>query len=234
MLAVVLTGLWCGGCSPSAAPSQTTDASAAAHAEPTRPTAAAATAGAAAPKATGEFVPLTLADFDRFPADADGWSAADGLLRTTGQPKGYIYSKQSYRNFTWRGEYRFLPAAEEADQVQLAQSNTGFMLCIEPPHKTWPRSLEVQGKHVEMAQIKSNGGVAALTITDDPTARESARKPVGEWNQLEIVVRDGAVTATLNGREVCRSAPGELTSGAIGLQAESFPVEFRGLAIREE
>jgi hypothetical protein len=108
------------------------------------------------------------------------------------------------------------------------------MLCIQEPHKTWPRSLEVQGKWVEMGQIKSNGGVPDVTRNDDQSAREAARKPVGEWNAIEITVKDGAVTSLLNGKQICTAEPGELTSGRIGLQAELFPVEFRNVKIREE
>lgn len=179
------------------------------------------------------FALLTLSDFALFQGEPTTWAESDGVLTTTGKPKGYLYSKLPHRNFTWRGEFRFVPVeGAEPDKVHL--SNTGFMLCIQEPHKVWPRSLEVQGRHDEMGSVKANGGVAALTIQDDPAVRESARKPVGEWNAVEIRCVDGAVTALLNGQVICSSQPGEVTEGLIGLQAENFPVEFRGLKIREE
>ena len=175
--------------------------------------------------------PLRLRDFEPFPADATTWSEADGLLKTTGKPKGYLSSKRSYRNFTWRADFRFVP---DADVQKHPDSNTGFMLCIQEPHKVWPRSLEVQGKFIEMGQIKSNGGVPALTINDDQASREKARKPVGEWNEIEITCKDGTVSSMLNGQAICISEPGELLEGKIGVQAENFPVEFRKLRIRED
>ncbi len=150
---------------------------------------------------------------------------------TTGKPKGYLFSRRSFKNFTWKAEFRFVPAAE-ADKAD--QSNTGFMLCIQEPHKVWPRSLEVQGKFVEMGQIKSNGGVPPLKINDDQAAREAARKPVGEWNTLEITIKEGTVSSVLNGQAICLSEPGEVVEGKIGLQAENFPVEFRNLKVRPE
>jgi hypothetical protein len=174
---------------------------------------------------------LRLRDFEMFAAQPDTWSEADGVITTTGKPKGYIHSKRGYKNLTWQAEFRFLPPD---DPSKADQANTGFMLCIQEPHKVWPRSVEVQGKFVEMGQIKSNGGVPALSIKDDPEARESARKPVGEWNAIEIVVKDGAVSATLNGKLICTSEPGEVRDGKIGLQAENFGVEFRNVRIREE
>src|SRR5436190_9686947 len=154
----------------------------------------------AVPTDSEGFRPLRLRDFDQFSAKPDTWREEQDMIVTTGQPKGYMYSKRSYQNFTWRAEFRFPP---QQDASKADQSNTGFMLCIQEPHKVWPRSLEVQGKWVEMAQIKSNGGVPALMIKDDQAAREAARKPVGEWNAIEITVKDGAVSAILNGKPIC-------------------------------
>jgi hypothetical protein len=185
----------------------------------------------AVPTDSEGFRPLRLRDFDQFAAKPDSWREEQDMIVTTGQPKGYIYSKRSYQNFTWRAEFRFPP---QQDASKADQSNTGFMLCIQEPHKVWPRSLEVQGKWVEMAQIKSNGGVPALMIKDDQAAREAARKPVGEWNVIEITVKDGAVSSVLNGKPICAAEAGELKDGRIGLQAELFPVEFRNVKIRED
>jgi hypothetical protein len=174
---------------------------------------------------------LALADFASFPADADSWREEGGELICTGTPKGYIYSKEPFGNFTLRGEYRFEPPTADA-AADAPPPNTGFMLAIQEPHKIWPASLEVQGKHTEMCAIKSNGGIPDLVVQDDPDAREMARNPVGEWNSVEIVMQDGAATATLNGTQICTSEPGEVREGFIGLQAEGFEVRFRNLRIR--
>lgn len=175
---------------------------------------------------------LTLADFASFPADADSWREEGGDLICTGTPKGYIYSAEKFANFTLRADYRFEPQTDAP--ADAPSPNTGFMLAIQEPHKIWPASLEVQGKHSEMCAIKGNGGVPDLVVRDDPAAREAARKAVGEWNSVEIVMQEGAVTAALNGTRVCASEPGEVREGFIGLQAEGFEVRFRNLRIRAE
>jgi hypothetical protein len=175
---------------------------------------------------------LKLADFDYFPADAATWTEQHGVLICSGTPKGYAYTREDFENFTLRCEFRFVPTGAPPNAETAQKFNTGFMLCIQEPHKVWPASLEVQGRFDEMASIKSNGGVPALTISDDPTARETARLPVGQWNAIEIVSHNGAVSATLNGRLICTSQPGELNSGKLGLQSEGFPVHFRHLRVR--
>lgn len=171
---------------------------------------------------------LTLADFELFQADDDTWHEEDGIIICTGTPKGYMHTRDVFGNYIWQAEFRFAPVEDE-EKRPLA--NTGFMIHIQEPHKVWPASLEVQGRWDEMASIKSNGGVPDLTIEDQPEVRESARKPVGEWNHIRIESRDGALTAWLNGEQVCQSQPGELTTGQIGLQSEGFEVQFRNMTI---
>jgi hypothetical protein len=179
-----------------------------------------------------EFVSLSLADFVPFKAEPDTWSEADGVLSSTGKPKGYLYSKKAHRNFTWQAEFR-LPVPPDVEPEKLDQLNTGFMLWIQEPHKVWPKSLEVQGKLVEIGSIRTNGGAAAVTTADNAEARTKAHKPAGEWNAVEIECRDGAVTSRINGVVIAECQPGELREGLIGLQAENNAVEFRNLQIRD-
>lgn len=177
------------------------------------------------------FLLLTLDDFEPFRAGPDTWRSSGPLIRSTGKPKGYIYTKESYEDFTLRLDYRFLPAPGIDEANQFA-GNTGFLIYIGGEHKQWPVSLEVQGKYPEMGTIKANGGADTPQIQDDETARQQARKPPREWNSIEIVSRGGGLTASINGTPVCESHPGSLTEGRIGIQAEDFPFEVRNIRIR--
>ncbi len=180
---------------------------------------------------------LGLDAFDTFSAKDPGrtvvWEAAGNGFNCNGKPRGYLYSKQSYGNVTLKLDYRFRRPDGLKDEADF-KGNTGVMLFITGEHKQWPVSLEVQGKHSEMASIKANGGAANVEIVDDATARSTARKPVGEWNSLEVVTKDGAVTASINGTQVCQSQAGELKNGRLGFQAEDFEVQFRNVRVRRE
>lgn len=178
------------------------------------------------------FVHLRLTDFETFPATESPWTETDGVLLCQGRPKGYLYSKKEYSNFTWRCEFRFLPGDHTPEE--LAKANTGFMLHIQPPHKVWPASLEVQGRFDEMASLKSNGGAPALDSIDSPEVREQVRKLVGEWNTIEITSYYGRVAAYLNGEKISECPDTPLKGGLIGLQSEGFAVEFRNSRIRIE
>ncbi len=188
------------------------------------------------------FRPLAFRDFSAYlskpqaTGEPPTWSAlASGIIQTTGSPRGYLYTNENFGDFTWRLEFRYLPREENPAPDAMAKYNTGFLIYVPDENKLWPRSLEVQGRYDEMGQVKSNARDVMITITlDDEQARQTARKPVGEWNAVEIVSRDGAVTSYLNGAKISHSEPGELKSGRIGLQAEDYAVEFRNLRIRRD
>jgi len=157
------------------------------------------------------------------------WSAEGEELLCTGKPKCYLYTKNIFGDGTLRFDYRFDPDPTITDPGKLAAHNTGVLLFIQEPQAIWPKSIEVQGKHSEMGQLRPNGGAVAVEYKDSPEIRETARHPVGEWNSIEIVTKAGAITASINGQVVAVGQPGELTSGLIGLQAEGHRLRYRRL-----
>jgi len=184
------------------------------------------------------FRPLTLNDFEPYFAKPPQggqvtWSSTHDAIVCYGNPKGYLYSTEKFSDFNLRLEFRYAPSTDETAAKEF-NPNSGVMIHITEPHKQWPKSLEVQGRFADLASIKANGGAAAFQIVDDDAARNSARKPVGEWNSLEILSKGGALTALLNGSKVCESQPSDVSDGLIGLQSEGFEVHFRRLRIRAE
>jgi hypothetical protein len=178
-----------------------------------------------------DFKLLTRSDFDAFGAEDNTWTETAEGIACSGKPRGYLYSKESFQNFTWRLEYRF-PRPDNLTDESKFKGNTGFMIYITGEHKIWPVSLEVQGKHVQIGMIKENGGASAPTVEDQPQVRESARKPVGQWNRVEIVSKDGELQVALNEQPLSHSSPAFLSAGSIGIQAEDFPFEVRRMRIR--
>lgn len=192
-----------------------------------------------APKHEDGSTIIRLVDCEEFfakgPGDEPTWtSEADNRIHCSGSPKGYLYTKHEYGNFAMRCDFRYARPEDVADESELELSNTGFLIYISGKHKQWPVCLEVQGRQDTLATIKANGGAASPEINDDDEARKTARSAVGEWNSIEITSRDGALTAVLNGTQICTSQPTELVRGHIGIQSENFEVEFRDWRILTE
>jgi hypothetical protein len=176
---------------------------------------------------------LELDQFETFDAQPGTWTATPDGFTCTGKPRGYIYSRKPYQNFSLRLDYRF-PRPETLKDDLKFKGNTGFLVYINGDHKLWPICLEVQGKYVQMAAIKENGGAQPVTVEEDDAARQRVRTPVGQWNAIEIHSKDGVLQVALNGTPVTRSQPDFLSEGLIGVQAEDHPFEVRRMRIRVE
>ncbi|MBS0206173.1 MAG: DUF1080 domain-containing protein [Planctomycetes bacterium] len=179
------------------------------------------------------FSQLDYTDFEAFNAEANTWSPTAEGFQCAGKPLGYLYTKETYQNFTLRVDYRFTRPKSLKDDSAF-KGNTGFLIYVTGEHKQWPVSLEVQGKHAQMAAIKENGGAQAVTATDDDAARLKARHAVGQWNSLEIVSKNGALSVSLNGTPISTCEPDFLSEGLVAVQSEGHPFEVRRMRIRRE
>lgn len=177
---------------------------------------------------------LTLADFDRFTDPKAGkpaeptWTEKEGVIRCTGRPRGYLYTKTSHRNFELHFEFKF---DKPKDPKKWPQLNTGCLVYGQGDHKLWPACLEVQGKYLEMAEIKSNVRGVKVETDAEKQVRDEAREEPGRWNRVVVRSREGALLVILNGRTIASSRPTRLKEGWVGFQSEGSPVEFRNVRI---
>ncbi len=164
-----------------------------------------------------------MSDFELVKAPPETWKVEDGIIRCTGKPNGYFATKESFKNYTLRLDFRFPEKP----------GNSGYLMNITGEHKVWPQCIEVQGHYNSVGMIFPAGGAKGPRPPFDADARKKAVKPHDEWNSLEIVVQDGAITSILNGTTVAASEPYELKEGKIGFQSEGAPIDFRNLRIKK-
>lgn len=174
-----------------------------------------------------------MSEFNVPIGDPNTWSVQGHTIKCGGRPRGYLATKKSYRNFTFRLDFRYKRPKKLKDDNKF-KGNTGYLMYISDENTPWPACVEVQGKHVQVARIVAIGGAEAVEATDDEPARVAARKPPGQWNTLEIQSHEGALVSILNGTKIAESKPGALIEGPIGFQAEDWEIEFRNVRIREE
>lgn len=153
------------------------------------------------------------------------WSVEDGIIRCTGSPNGYFYTKKSYKNYVLRLDFRYPKNA----------GNSGYLIHITGDHKVWPKCVEVQGQYGGVCSIFPIGGAKGPSPKADAAARKEALKPNTEWNSVEIAVKDGGITSKLNGATIASAPAGsyDLDGGPIGFQSEGAPIDFRNIRIKE-
>jgi hypothetical protein len=157
----------------------------------------------------------------------------DGVLICSGRPSGYVYTKKSYRNYTLEFEFAF-KKPEGLKRDSEFRGNSGCLIHVGQKNAlgVWPRSIEVQGANRQLGLILPIPRDVKCTRTFDAAASEKARKPVGEFNKVEIDVRGGDMTIKLNGAVVSTVGAWELTEGAIGLQSEGAETHWKNIRIR--
>ena len=58
-----------------------------------------------------------------------------------------------------------------------------------------------------------------------------AERPVGEWNEYEIVCEGGKITLFVNGEQVNEAAGCPERAGAIALQSEGAEIHFKDIRL---
>ena len=168
---------------------------------------------------------------DAVPAD-EVYSVDDGVITIKGEPLGYMYTKEKFRNYTLELEYRW---AEDA-------SNSGIFVLIEDPTNPFPKGVECQLKAGLAGDLVLLGGsdLNEYTLPEGVTERpafpvidkleSSSEKPTGEWNKAKIVVVDGSITVYIN--DVLQNrATSNAMEGHIGLQSEGGAIQFKNIVI---
>jgi hypothetical protein len=186
------------------------------------------------PKTIDLFASKNLGDWNHVLKDSTAkkeevWSFnEEGHLVCTGQPIGFLASKQTYQNFKIDFSWRW-PAFPK---------NSGFFIRIQD-EKPIPKSIEIQLQHGSAGAIMGLGGVKiegeGVEVFEHDTigtihklkrqaGRENRPK---EWNTMSVHVEDGNIQVVLNGVEANACTGADMTPGPIGFQSEGGLIEFK-------
>ena len=105
------------------------------------------------------------------------------------------------------------------------------------PDKVWPKSVEAQLANRSAGDIW-NIDKFPMKVDPDRTKGRHTRKmhptnekPQGEWNLYEIILKGGDLTLKVNGLVQNTATEVEEVPGAIGLQSEGAPIEYRNIRL---
>ena len=160
------------------------------------------------------------------------WSVADGVLHCKGEPSGVLRTLDEYGDYVLSVEWRWPPGTQGGNNGVLVHTSTPRTLGI------WPKSIEVQ-------LAKDNAGDFWVIGTELDVENEQARKegrrhlnltdgsekPLGEWNHMEITCKGNEVIVLVNGVLVNHATNCNVTRGAICLQSEGAPIEYRNVIL---
>ena len=162
------------------------------------------------------------------------WSVQDGVLRCEGKPSGYIRTTEGYSNYKLHVEWRWPEKP----------SNSGILLHTTGEDKVWPLCVEAQLMHENAGSFVTIQNGSAITVNGErhfPPAdkfykivskqHESSEHPAGQWNSYDIVCKGNTIQLSVNGVLQNTATESTLTAGAICLQSEGSPIEFRNIML---
>jgi hypothetical protein len=159
------------------------------------------------------------------------WSVTNGVIHCTGQPYGYAYTAQAYRDYKLTVEWRLVKVAPRAD-------NTGIFIHTQHSDKSdgwiWPRCIECQGQNRNQGDLILMTG-AAFKGYEPPATYKIVKstetrneKPVGEWNTYEIVCSGDTIKASVNGKLMNQATECNLSSGSIAIKGVPVSPGYSG------
>lgn len=159
--------------------------------------------------------------------------ATQGVLLCEGEPIGHLRTNHTFTNFVLKAEWRW-PAEP---------GNSSILWRVQPPEagnewSTWPKCVEAQLQHGKAGDFWA---FQDFPITTDAArnkgrntrATHDAERPVGAWNEFEIIAQHGTITYIVNGEVVNQATNAAELAGHVALHSEGARTEFRNLRIVE-
>lgn len=169
--------------------------------------------------------------------NGDGYGVKDGILFCAKHGGGNLFTEKEYSDFILRFEFKLEAGGNNGIGIRAPYEGTSAYV-----------GMEIQILD-DGAPMYANLRPAQYcgSVYDIVAARRGALKPVGQWNQEEIVARGRHIKVTLNGTvivdtnlndvadpAVLAKHPGMLRDrGHIGLLGHDDYVEFRNIRVKE-
>jgi hypothetical protein len=167
-----------------------------------------------------------------------GYVVQDGKIVCPADGGGHLFTEKEYGNFAFRFEFRLTPGANNGVGIRAPYEGDAAY-----------QGMEIQilddGDAVYKGKIRPEQYHGS--VYDAIPARTGFRKPVGEWNEEEIVADGRRIKVTLNGviildanldivkePAVLAHHPGlARKTGHIGFLGHGTLVEFRNVRVKE-
>lgn len=155
---------------------------------------------------------------------ASVFKAEDGIIHISGDPFGYMRTKEIYADYILHVEWRWPSEA----------TNSGVFVHAQPPDSVWLRCVECQLKAGSAGDFVCMNG-ADMTEHTDKTKMSVKKpgvlseKPFGEWNTMEVICQGNSIEVFVNGIFQNSGTSVNVSGGSICLQSEGKEIEFKNV-----
>jgi hypothetical protein len=167
----------------------------------------------------------------------NGYQVRDGAILCTRTDNGNLYTAREYCDFILRFEFKLTPDANNGIAIRAPRAGQATTVGIEIQVLD-----DTAAKHASLRPAQYHGSIYSAVA-----AQRGHLKPVGEWNNQEIIADGRRITVKLNGATIVDADLDEITDpailkknpglqrrcGRIGFIGHSSAVEFRNIRIKE-
>ena len=152
------------------------------------------------------------------------FTVSDGVIRITGNPFGYMRTRETYSDYVLHVEWRW----------PMEATNSGVFVHGQQPDAIWLKCFECQlmagnaGDFVCMSGADMNERKDKSSVIVRKQAASSEKSP-GEWNTMEVTCDGNTIEVSVNGILQNKGTGLNLDRGSICLQSEGKDIEFRNL-----
>jgi hypothetical protein len=152
------------------------------------------------------------------------FTVKDAAIHITGNPFGYMRTREQYGNYRLYLEWRW-PSEP---------TNSGVFIHAQEPDTIWPACFECQLKAGYAGDLICMGGTDMTERTDKTkivVGKKAASNelPAGEWNTLEVICMGNTIEILVNGLLQNKATGITQSKGHICLQSEGKDIEFRSI-----
>jgi hypothetical protein len=169
----------------------------------------------------------------------DVWSVKDGVLVCKGEPLGYLYTKEQFKNFKLTLQWRWAPGQEPGNSgvlLRIAGDAVTFLpKCAEAQLKSGSAGdiwgfygYQLKGEAARLRKVENHAQLGNFVGVGLIKANE---KEPGQWNTYDITFDQGKLTLVVNGEKVNEATDCDVLAGAIGLQSEGGEIHFRKIQV---
>jgi hypothetical protein len=156
------------------------------------------------------------------------FTVQNGVIHVSGNPFGYMRTKDTYADYRLHVEWRWPSEA----------TNSGVFVHGQMPDTIWLKCIECQLMAGNAGDFVCMNGADMNERSDKstPIVRKmaaSAEKATGEWNTMEVVCNGNTIEVYVNGVLQNRGTNVSVSQGSICLQSEGKDIEFRNIFLNK-
>ena len=173
----------------------------------------------------------------------DVWKIEDKVLKCTGNPKGYLQTKRWFRDLPARAAMALAPVSAVATVAywfiprlhcfsSAGQSRWRFN-CNREVLATFGSLAKVLTFRLKIWKSAAKSQRAGNQHSHRRIRRIAGEyeNEVGQWNDMRIVCREDEIKVYVNNKLVNHGTEMTVSQGAIALQSEGTPIDFRDIRL---